>query len=319
MRSLQRKNAAAMIQKPTRPARFRRTLMVASILSIVGLTANGCSFLSSATPQTDSTSSAEQSRNLDTWLLPLDQFALTDKAARDDSRATGTLYNKCMDAAGFTQQQIPWYSESISSYNSVGRRLFTEELARTWGYHEAHEPTYYANYATNLAANTRTLSAAEQAAGTQCIASLRKELPDIAPIANQISGYAGQAFTEASTNPAVVKAQSAWRECMLPAGVSDLPDSPADMPSQTLKDEFDISPDTDSVAPTISAREREVASMDAGCRTTSGYQKTSYEAEWDAQTRLVSKNADLLARLKDKIATHNALVQKILNNNVQSQ
>lgn len=283
----------------------------------MALSAAGCSFLGSQVSAAAGVSAGP--KNIDTWQLPLDQFSFTFAASREESHATGVLFETCMEEAGFTQPHILFLTESVSSYNPVGRKLFTPGLAAKWGYREAHGPDYFPNYAAHMAENSRELGPEEQEADDACMSRVRTRLPDIGSTANVISGLAFQANRAASNRPQVLAAIGLWRECMTPVGISDLPDTPEDMPTPSMADEFGMANDDVIAEPTITNREREIAVKDADCRVSSGFAKAAYEAEWDAQAAILAKNADAISRTGDHIAKHNALVQRILNDNIQGE
>lgn len=90
--------------------------------------------------------------------------------------------------------------------------------------------------------------------------------------------------------PTVDSAAEAWVECMAPAGVVDLPDDPDKMPSPSVgaasSGQGMSAPG--AVAPT--AREREVAVLDAQCRETAGFDSAQLRVRAEAELAAIGRD-----------------------------
>lgn len=159
----------------------------------------------------------------------------------------------------------------------------TEELAAQWGY-AMHYPSLVLpedplNTDAARAHREQVLATPEaQAKLTECQAQMRERLPQ--PPMDLMSTIEFAGWQAADVDPAVVKAAQAWRVCMEPAGVIDLPEDPMLMPSESIRkaagvdDEFQ-----DSAAPPASQWEKDIAVADVRCRESSGWT----QARWDAR------------------------------------
>lgn len=160
----------------------------------------------------------------------------------------------------------------------------TEELAAQWGY-AFHYPSFTqpedpADTEAARAHREQVLATPEgQAALTECQAELRERLPEPPILAMWEIEFAG--WEAADVDPAVLEAAAAWRVCLEPAGVIDLPEDPMNMPSRSIQEAMGI-PDTGALnapLPPASQWERDVAVADVRCRESSGWT----QARWDAR------------------------------------
>lgn len=246
------------------------------------------------------------------WVMPLDQYMLGDTRSVD--YAQNLLVEPCMKKAGFSWS-VPWRDTTATdgpSWNAVDVKLFNVDLATKWGYHLA--PTADPSWASwrAFAESKVTLAEPEEQALIACVASARKTLPVLPGSAQLANGYEAASFTGAKTDPTVIAAEKRWAKCMLPQGVSDLPRSPEDMPSPSLTAKFTIRLETSAVVPNVSTGEISVATADAKCRVSSGYQTAFYNAEWNRQAVSLQGNADALQRARDEIAANAAATAKII-------
>jgi hypothetical protein len=248
------------------------------------------------------------------WVLPLDNYIVGNTDASD--YASGLLVEPCVEKAGYSWNE-PYRDITAgngASFNSADRRLFDPTIAKQWGYHFAPSPdtTLAAANAFNAAANS--IGPVEQTAVTKCILQSRKTLPALSGSAQIGSNYASEAYDAAVSDAAVKSAATKWRTCMVPAGISDIPDSPEDFPSASVSARFGLGHLVlSSTPPAVSSAEIKLATFDANCEESSGYLPTLYKSEWDHQVTLMSKNADALDRAKTQLDKYNALVQKVIS------
>jgi hypothetical protein len=272
----------------------------AALVATVLVALSGCSFLAADTSAAKPTL---PEKNLEAWVLPLDQYTVTDTVLSEGQYAENLLIQPCMEKAGFSWN-VPARDPAAGqgpSWNAAGRRLFTADLAKKWGYHLAPAITSIAE--STFATEANHIDAQEQAVFNDCLAEARKKLPSTMPFLNAASGLGVAGSADAANEPEVRSAAGKWRACMLPLGISDLPTSPQEMPSASLASEFGLAgQDQPESVPT--AREREVAVADLNCRTTSGYRQLSYDAEWERQLPVLQKNADELNRIASAIADY---------------
>jgi hypothetical protein len=277
----------------------RPTLALLAAIAIAALSA--CS-----APATEGSPGkfAVPEKNIEAWVLPLDQFQETTIASKQGVYAESLLVQPCMEKAGFSWN-VPWSDPAADagpSWNPVGRRLFTAALAKQWGYRLAPGTN------SNSAAQNQ-LSSQEQSAFDGCLAKARKELP----LLMSSDPFAGVAYMQAAKDAAVRAAATRWKACMLPLGISDLPNSPKDFPSPSLSTEFGTGgmDQPDPISPPT-ARELEVATTDFNCQVSSRYRQASYDAEWSHQLVFLHDNADQLSRVASDISKYEKSVLKII-------
>ena len=261
-------------------------------------------------------------KNIDQWVNPLDQFVPKDFAV--SGYATLLLNSRCMREAGYNWNP-PWRDTNTSwgpSWNEAERRLFNVSLAKQYGYHEAPGTRSSSSEWEAFNASIANTSDAEDAVFDACLKKTRKQLDDPGPVINLALSYISTAVDEAHDNDEVIEAAKTWRKCMRPLGVYDLPDSPRDMPTSELMKKFGVSNapgDGARAGNTASAEEIKLATADAECRVSSGYQQVSYGAEWDASVKLYRENADELERARAALKAYDDQVKLVLSENTPSK
>lgn len=291
----------------------RPALLLAALSAVCAVMLSGCASSSSSAQTAQASLPA---KNMALWTMPLDQYSPTHQQEQNSNYATELLMVPCLEKAGY-QWPVPWQDTSATlgaSYNLVGVRLFTLQLAQQYGYHSA--PKNDPSSAAWLAFSSMQMSQAESDAASACVQQVYKS--SLAPLSPTEENYAGglqnQAFDAASQNGAVKADVSKWRACMATAGVPDLPTNPqADMPSQSLRHQYGLdSTDLQVRDAPAGAQEIKVATQDARCRETSGYTTAFYNAQWQDEVKLLDKNADALQRYEAAIKKYDAAVKEVI-------
>lgn len=281
--------------------RARSNCLIAAVVGLgVLVGATGCSGSNQHAPELPQKNRAE-------WVMPLDDYIPQFWHMAD--YAENLAITPCMNDAGY-EWKVPWQDQNGGhrvSMNATMRKLFNLKQARDWGYHEGtrNDPSYPA-----WLEFLRATNALSQAGGDKimsCTDAVRKTvLPDL-PGSTQLASSLEQAAFEAGLqDPGVVKAAAAWRKCMLPQGVSDLPADPNNMPSPSLRKKFGLDQivTDDSVwinGPTVTPEEIALAVADATCRESSGWAAKLYDAEWNRNVTTITENADTLAGIRRQI------------------
>lgn len=237
-------------------------------------------------------------QDLSRWKMPLDEFRVDDAY----TNALAVLAEPCMRSAGYDHSRPAIDVRARSaSVSEAGRVLFDVEVAEKWGYGGAPDPN---SKALEIAeAEAASWSEAQSEAYSRCLdqAHERLEIPDNN---NFLSGLALSAWNGATRDPAVLSAAEAWRECMAPLGIPDLPVSPVSgegLPTSSMAATFGLVVDgrsNEERTRSQRAEEIKVAVFDAECRDTTGFSEALYQAEWMRQTSLVAENGPALAALK---------------------
>lgn len=239
-------------------------------------------------------------QDIDRWTMPVDQYLPQRQPMLD--YAENVLVSECMAAAGYTWT-VPAFdihAPAPPTRNAVNRQLFNQEIAATWGYLSA--PSTQQNAAAQEAAEAQPLPEGSDEQFWQCVSDVRADqLPLASSEAMNFASSLGMAADQAARlDSDVLAAADRWSACMEPLGISDLPDVPSEMPSESLRSQFgrgEKAADVVQAESTASAREIEIATFDAACRDSSGWTEARYEAEWERQVTAVQQNADALERI----------------------
>lgn len=247
-------------------------------------------------------------RNIDAWVLPLDEFKWVDVSR--STYAELVLIQPCMNDAGLPFDFPPYEErERSESFNDAMYRLNTEELSAKWGYHIAPvAPSRYAAEWQQLDDQLTALSPTDYAIFEGCREAAREELPIVSDIHNFTAALEFDAADVALEEDAVVEAIAAWAECMAPQGIADLPENPVEMPSPSQGAALGLE---DPQSP-VSAAEREAAVADSRCRSASGFYDAYYDALWNAEAAAFEENSDTLFRNRELLNQHTEEVTAII-------
>lgn len=229
--------------------------------------------------------------NRQVYALPLDTIREIDDGSI--AYAANLLIQDCMEKAGYSWP-IPSFDPTVrppATWNSTGRRLFDVPIAERFGYHLA-PPSDPGAAAEGAALNARALASTEERALGRCrSAAARRVAP---PSTRLVDSLAGAAYDAALAEADTVAAARAWRSCLAPEGISDLPEAPNKMPSPSLARRFRLG----RAGGTASPDEIRIATADAKCRESSGYARDLYDGEVAQQLDLFARNRDALDRAR---------------------
>lgn len=262
------------------------------------------------------------------WTLPTDPY-YGWQARSLKIHAYSLVIAPCMAKNGFPDYQVVWDSNAPRSEFLAGSgnfHILTPAAAQRFGYRLVTEPgdvVPQGAYEDKSDAFHEQIAQCETAnedilLTPQSKAQISQPLPDRenndfesvedspGSLLNRLS-----VDTSAGELPA---AAARWRECMAPLGIPDLPAEPwlpamrHRMPPSLLT-RWDWQPGGQP-----SADEIEVATHDANCRETSGWQAALYDAEWELHANFVAEHgADLAPRLADLKAREDHYRQIIAN------
>lgn len=259
-------------------------------------------------------------KNQSQWRLPLDQYLPPLIDVEYDAQQV--FVHKCMAEAGreWVVRLDPPGTTTGESWNAAGRKLFSVELAETYGYGNSGQIARSPEAEQAWLNGERSRRAvAEQApeAAEGCFEQSTAVLDDepswqVYDLAMEI---AGGASGDAQEFPEVEEAASQWRECMADAGLPDLPAVPEEMPPASVDDgggpaidaPYSVGDEFD-----VSAEERRVAVADTTCQDSSGYASALYDAEWEAQAEAMESHADDLVRYGAQLEEQRARAESYL-------
>lgn len=257
-------------------------------------------------------------KNLQNWTMPLDQYVSGQDDSITDAYAENLLIAPCLAKDGY-DFPVPWRNLDAlhgPSFNAAGARLFTVALASEYGYHVAPNPDPSAQRWQEIVNSSPQMSDQEYEAFSSCLATARKTVHPLPESAEIATGYTNDAMTKAESDDQVKDKASAWKRCMRSTGVADLPDSPREMPPQSLVDRYGLA--EDGAAGPASEEELRIATADATCQETSGYHKALYDAEWRFQLQVMADHADDLNRAYEVLKKHRKEVAAVIADHAPS-
>lgn len=252
-------------------------------------------------------------RDSSAWSMPLDAYVLT--AATKTDYAEDLVEQPCLRAAGIDDPP-PWatvaglQAESDAS-GSIAAGSTSPPLAATRPLSAGQARDRGYRGPTQAGANRQTFrgwgftaernaafAALPDGVAERCIRQARKTLGSGQGSGDQQASMLALNLTylasvAARSDDDVVAAARSWRACMAPAGVPDLPDDPAGMPtaSMTSVDWVTDIADADVPRAEVATAERDVA-----CQRSSGWRSALYDAEWQRLLHVTASQAAVLRR-----------------------
>jgi hypothetical protein len=187
----------------------------------------------------------------------------------------------------------------------TGQRVFDEQVAAQWGYQLTPPASTDRGFPSSVPL-TEALHDEMSACGTRTAQRLG-EPPEAALAPVESAGWA--ALTASSDLEA---AASAWRECMSPAGIVDLPESPTDMPTPSVG----AAPAAPGVAtpggvvPT--SRERQVATLDARCREQVGYAEVELRVRAGGELAAIGRDIEGFEAARQDFAEYAEQIDQVI-------
>ncbi len=280
----------------------------------------------SAAPQAFPLSSTDVVKDEAAWTLPTDPY-FGHRATSLYSQADGLVTKACMDAAGFPQYQAYYDASRPQAETLAGDGIshrFSEDLAAKYGYRDAPDPQHLPTPGNGYEDQSQEFHNAWDTCMAEAVKGVPAD-PDYTPPpamteaeleqyardqAKTVDSQLNRLTVDTSTG-ALPGAVAAWRECMAPLGIVDLPNEPFEIGMAGLPDslraQWAWSP-----AGAPSEDEIRVASFDAACRRSSGWFDALYEAEWDLRAQFVADHADELAARMEKNHANEQRFQEII-------
>jgi hypothetical protein len=249
-------------------------------------------------------------QNLKLWVLPLDSFIVTRLQTTKEAYLHALLSQKCLTSHGFAHHvPAPDLSGGGRSREGFGYN-FDVSVASAHGYHppfeQKSEDEAWSEYIN------RSMSDAELSALDRCVRDTVNDTK-VPKYDNDMLNYATNlaraTMVKSAQDPRVATAAQAWRKCMLPRGIDDLPMDPHQMPTPSMIARYGWHGATviDSSVP-LTSREVTDAVADAKCRDSAGYERALYAAEWDGQVSLLQSNRAQLDAMGARIIKTNAAI-----------
>jgi hypothetical protein len=199
-----------------------------------------------------------------------------------------------MAKAGY-EYPVSWEPSPPRSrtFTDYGTKLFSVSLAKEFGYQP--EPTDDALsriLRSNTEAANKLVTPTWDKQLTSCLEQARASDLGIEQDPQHYNGLWIDVSQTVRQTDEMRKLANDWRSCMSKAGVPDLPATPDEMPTDSLRAAFGSAPAVvDSGA---SQRELDVATADAECQRSTRYVNTLYDRMWDGQLRVLREHLDEL-------------------------
>lgn len=287
-------------------------LSAAALLLATSLAITACA------PSDSGNSDGGGTKNIDQWKMPVDEFGTYN--ADLANYVSQLRIAKCLTSQGY-EWPVPWQNTDFplpADFNQAHYRLFNMTTAKKWGYHfaPAADPrSADAMIAFSDWANSYHPDDSFDTKFAACgDAAFDKSMKRDGDGLNYLSDLAVQSSEAARQDGDVQAAVQRWRKCLTPKVDFAVPDSPwSAMPPLSVGESLGLTGQDQTS--TASKAEIDIAVADAGCRDSSGLQKTLYDLEWDLQQKLVKENRDKLDRIRRDANSHNKELLKIVAEN----
>lgn len=207
-----------------------------------------------------------------------------------DGYARDLLAQRCLQ--GVVDYRPIRLGEQSSVFDErTGQPIFNEQIAARWGYSALRLNPPSDGAVGDDVEITPALRAAMEACGKEADERLGR------PPSRPLEAVETAGWEALSSSKELGDAAARWRECMQPAGVIDLPTTPEEMPSPSV-----LTPGSEigngagdllaaeDVPP--SAREIDVATLDARCRVDSDYTATRLRVRANAELAAIGRNVE---------------------------
>lgn len=279
------------METPERRAHARRAASCLVGLLALGVVVAGCD-ASSDTALTADEVAARYGYDVATAVTTPVYALVPQYRSPDDGYARDLLARRCLQGV-VDYPAVPPGSAAGSTPGPVadartGEVAFTEEVAQQWGY-----PWLHVQAGSGAEAGSEVTPAIQDAM-VACGAQTDDRLGQAPERA--VADIEAAGWTAVTAAPDVQQAVAAWRTCMAPAGVVDLPGDPHDMPSASVvsvtANQDAQGAETDAGPVPISDREREVAVLDARCRAQVDYDGAVLRARAGAELTAIGRDVE---------------------------
>ncbi|MFD6697651.1 MULTISPECIES: hypothetical protein [unclassified Microbacterium] len=327
----------------------RRTFTVLALAALIAPIAGCATPPASAIGQKPASTAGVVSdlpeKDITRWVMPLDEYSAAS-LVRLVNYAENRRMETCLSKDGFSWP-IPVEPTDDASYLAFPKNMsafpeLTVEIARQYG--------YTANYMPGPEPDPRSFERLNRIGASTpgldttllaCRDESRKTFDGLkaGDIFNTTGMWMYEETEKVPQDLVVKKAAATWKRCITAAGYdvsisAPVGDEGEQMPTQKLGIELgfyappptkfptgggtygDTEVDPDTAGPRKSTpAEIELAVADATCRDSSGWTKAYYDAQWNAEFRVVLKHADQLKKMKADIESLTAQARQIIADN----
>ncbi|MET4223968.1 hypothetical protein [Oerskovia enterophila] len=189
----------------------------------------------------------------------------------------------------------------------TGQARFDEQIAQQWGYpHLRSEPARDSGVPDGV-----EITPATQDAMIACGQRTDERLGAVP--SRYLSTVEAAGWEAVDGDAGVQEAIQAWRTCMGPAGVVDLPERPVEMPSESVTGPIGDADGmlVDTAVP-LSDREREVAVIDARCRA-EGYDDAVFHARVEGELAAIGRDVEGFEATRNDYLEYEKRIDAVIN------
>lgn len=225
-----------------------------------------------------------------------------------DGHARDLLARRCLE--GVVEYEPIQLGEQANFSDERTRELiFDEQVAAQWGYSAQRLHPISDGAAINNVTTTPAVSEAMQQCGREADERFGTP-PQLLPNDVQAAGWDALA-----TSDELDATVARWRECMEPGGVIDLPPNPHEMPSPSVVTPGSQVEENGGLVGTDvlpSAREIEVALLDARCRDESGFTETEFRVRATAELEAIGRNLEEFDAVREEYRRYGEGVDDVI-------
>ncbi|MGY1745045.1 hypothetical protein [Blastococcus sp. SYSU D00695] len=222
-----------------------------------------------------------------------------------DTYARNLLLSQCMDGVAEFQVLPPSPDLDPGFEPRTHRRIFSEQIAARWGYQLPAPATPV------VRPDAETYTPAVQERGLRCGERTRARLGE--PPASLLGTVESAGWAAVDSSDEVRAAEEAWRACMAPAAIADLPASPNEMPPVSVVprlSEQEQDRPAGSVVP--SAREQEVAVADARCRAEADVDGAELRARAGGELAAIGRDVEAFEAVRAEYREYDARITQVI-------
>lgn len=215
----------------------------------------------------------------------------------------------CLD--GVVEYDVPSSDNHSELFTRTGNFRFNEEIAAEWGYPSLRTELFSNHQAAGIPDGVE-LTEEQSAENEKCVEEMQEALDEPNPV--DLNGFSEAGWDALDGNTAVAEAEDAWRECMEPEGVVDLPESPEEMPSDSLSgnEQTEDGMQVDDTEVDLTEKERDIAIADAKCRSEAGYDDAVFKAEAEGELEAIGKDIETFEAARAEFEDYQERIDTVL-------
>jgi hypothetical protein len=274
------------------------------------ITASGCGGSTVTTPLTPAEVAERYGYNTATSTMTPAYALVPEYRNPLDGYARDLLARECLQGVVDYQVVRPVPGDTELEEFRTGQAIFNEGVALRFGYPIFRAP------ATNGLVVDESVTMTEDilTAMKDCGKAADKRLgliPDNIPFLIESAGWEA-----AATDPLVMSAASAWKACMAPLGIADLPEVPDLMPPPSMFPRWAVDEDGNYqgyLDLALTDKERDVAVADARCRGEAHYDEVRFKARVVGELQAIAADPEGFEAARTEFADYFQGISEVIS------